>query len=262
MKKEEIKQLADMIKDKGTKIIVQFSPGAKNKSTIRVKVKQYNNQFDRCTYGKGPSAINFWAFRGTIRENERYAAVNLPIPLVLLGKNPTSRSKKYKHKGLFLLQPKDNSFLDSQGGDHGQYNCPGKPTGSGAGSGDKADRVKDYFKFNLNYFYPLISSNWQTFYHVTELKGVWDEYDPCCQNISVDFPIQYDSALGIYYTREVSFVPKEKDDPCGCDSEECDKCEEKYIKKKRKELSEILFPKLGLDRVEELLYESMEKKKK
>lgn len=253
-------------KEKTIQITVQFGPGKTARADIDVVIKPKNKQFDKCIFLKDGTKIIFWAFKGTISANGKYAAVQLPIPTVLLGEKGNKIRNKFSYPGLFLLEPKDKSFLDPTPKDHGQYNCPGKPSGSGTGGlkkgSKKSAETVTFFEFNKNYYHPLISSNWQTFYHVTEQEGAWDDYDPCCQDISADFPIQYDSTLGISYTREISFLPKGEFGEYKCEDATLEECEEKYRKKKLEELLKILFPNMPLDQAQNLFYKNMEEKGK
>lgn len=164
----------------------------------------------------------FWAFEGSLLEGKDYASVQLAVPLALLqAKLPKASTKKIKyafadHK--FLIQPSDKRFLEKGAFDHGRNGCPVAPgTGGGVGliastSNDGVDENHDNirnplvrFVFNENYFHPMLMPNWQVCYHITEQEDFWDPYDPESHNISIEEPMQYDTTLGIYFTRGIEF---------------------------------------------------------
>lgn len=182
-------------------VAVYFGPIAHTDSVdMEVVYEASYKDVEKWKYPAG--GFSFWAFKNTIHDGGEYAAVHLPVPFVLSGNKP-SPVDKFDYRGMFLMDPIGDGLLGNPGGDHGQHGCPVAIGGGALLNGRKS--VCEGFMFNENRFVPLILPNWQTFYHITEIEGFWDEFDSKSHVISIDFPIQYDTTFGIYCTREVTY---------------------------------------------------------
>ena len=149
-----------------------------------------------------------FAFKDSVVENKKYIITQLHIPSPLLKDDPGAG--KYKYSGLFLLRPTIGSrWFKEPPYDHGEFGCPIAVEPSGDKNA-RSDGPKS-FEFQNNYYYPLVLSNWQSLFFITEKKNAWEKYKPKKRNISIDFPASYDTTFGIYSTRAISFPKKDEE---------------------------------------------------
>lgn len=149
------------------------------------------------------------------RYNDFYLT-SMCIPRLFDGFNS---AEKYAYQGLFLLRPEINSLdVFPSSSDHGPRNCPIKV-------GVTTPSNNDYFEFNRNRFYPMILPSLQTFYYATETFKPFNKKDSANGNAEVSFydaekhllagygPIEYDSILGIFTTREIQVLDRSTQNP-------------------------------------------------
>lgn len=164
--------------------------------------------------------------------------MNIPMYFESIVKKPKKSQEKYRYKGNFLVKPKliKNESLTSRDG--GREGCPyginidvcENPADCEQNplKASKKPKPVDYFVFNGNRFYPMILTNWQVFYYVSEngypiedryvsaadASGNIKEtkrkrfYKPELHLIGNEVPIHYDPTLGVFLSRQVSILDR------------------------------------------------------
>lgn len=193
-------------------IEINYAIGSNKRFSIDVKKINDADTADDLANGierwemKNQSGFQFYSFKDTIDNNASgddgicfVAPVCIPNYFDQIVKK---NAKKYRYNGLFLLRSTDPDKLVPDSGNHGQQGCPWKLVV------DPNDPKKACHTFSKNDFHLMAMANWGVCWHVTEHDRPWKYFDPTKHLISADSPVYYDPTLGLFITRDVSFVDK------------------------------------------------------